>query len=1032
MIRYFAEHPTAANLVMVLFIAVGLIAAPNVKRETFPVIPADEVEVRVPYPGASAEEVERTICRRIEDAVEKVKDVDEIRCEARENAGTATAKMLEGSDFDRFLNEIKTEIEAIDNFPDLTEDPVIRQIGLTDFVAAVAVTGSMSATDLKAYAEDIKDQLLATGKVSQIAVRGFSDHQIRIEVPAQTLRQYGISVDDIAAIIARQSFDLPAGTIETTESDILVRFDDARRNPLEFRDLVVVGSSSGAEIRLGDIAKITDMFERAESRVVFNGSRAAILEISKTRNQDTLKVIGAVKEFLDVQRRRAPPGVRFTITRDISSIVDDRLSLLIKNGWQGLILVMITLWLFFNARFSFWVAMGFPVSFLGAIAAMALTGLSFDMITMVGMLIGIGLLVDDAIVISENIAAHMRAGSPPLKAAVDGTKQVAPGVISSFLTTVFVFGSLAFLKGDIGSILKFMPIILLMVLSVSLVEAFLILPHHISGAMARAGQAPPPRIRQYLEAGIEWLRDVPVAGAVRWAIRWRYLTLGLVIMVFLFSVSMIAGGVLKFRAFPDIEGDVLEARLLMPQGTPLSRTADLVARISGAITGIGDELSPSQPGGAALVKNINVRFNENIDAFETGPHIATVSADILGTEVRTISAEDLLERWRRAVGKQADVIVLKFTEPTLGPAGRAIDIRLGGGDLEELKAASLALQGWLGGYQGVRDLADDLRPGKPEIRLRLKDGATSLGLTSEMIARQLRAAFHGRTAREIQVGRESYEIDVRLAAADKDSLNDLEYFSVSGGGGAQIPVSAVASLESGRGVARINRIDGTRTVTIQGDVDTDVANTAEIIADMQARFLPQLAAKYPGVHVEARGQVAEGAKTGGSVRNGFLIGLVGVYLLLSFLFRNYWEPLIVMLAIPLGLIGVIWGHILLGLDLSMPSIVGFASLAGVVVNNAILLMEFIRIQRRAGESAAAAAAHAAKMRFRAVFLTTATTIMGLLPLLTETSLQAQVLIPLVTSIAFGLMAATVLILFLLPALYTIFDDFGLTARIEAD
>ncbi|MEE2760409.1 MAG: efflux RND transporter permease subunit, partial [Pseudomonadota bacterium] len=917
MLRYFVEHPTAANLVMVLFIAVGLISAASVKRETFPVIPADKVEVRVVYPGARAEEVEQAICRRIEDALEKVKDVDELRCEASENVGAATARMLEGSNFDRFLNEIKTEIEAIDNFPDEAEDPSIRQIGLTDFVAAIAVTGPMPAADLKAYAEDIKDKLLATGKVSQVTLRGFSDHQIRIEVPAQTLRQYGVSVDDIAATIARQSFDLPAGTIETIESDILVRFNDERRNPLEFRDLVVVGSGTGAEIRLGDIAEITDMFELAENRVVFNGRRAAILEVSKTSNQDTLRVIGAVKEFLAEKRQRAPPGVSFTITRDISSIVEDRLSLLIKNGWQGLILVLATLCLFFNARFSFWVALGFPVSLLGAITAMALLGLSFDMITMVGMLISIGLLVDDAIVIAENIAAHRGAGSPPVKAAIDGTRQVAPGVISSFLTTVFVFGSLAFLKGDIGNILKILPIILLMVLSVSLVEAFLVLPHHVSGSLRHTQEAPPPLIRRKLEAAIVWFRDRPLNEAVAWAIRWRYLTLGLVFMAFLFSVSMVVSGALKFRAFPDIEGDVVEARIQLPQGTPLARTADLVAVISTAITNIGKELSPGQPGGVDLVKNINIRFNENIDAFETGPHIATVSADILSTEMRTISAENLLDRWRRRVGKQPDVVVLKFTEPTLGPAGRAIDIRLGGSDLEALKAASLLLQNWLAGYKGVRDLADDLRPGKPEIRLRLKDGATSLGLTAEGIARQLRAAFHGRTVREIRVGPESYEIDVRLAGADRNSRNDLEYFSVSGAGGAQIPVSAVARLESGRGVARINRIDGRRTVTIQGDVDTDVANTSEIIADTEARFLPKLAASYPGITVEVQGEMAESAKTGASVRNGFLVGLVGVYLLLSFLFRNYLEPLIVMVAIPLGLFGVICGHMLLGLDLSM-------------------------------------------------------------------------------------------------------------------
>lgn len=1032
MLRYFVHHPTAANLVMALFIAVGLIAAPSVKRETFPVIPADEVEIKVLYPGAAAEEVEEAICRRIEDAVETVKDVEEIRCDARENFGSATAEMIEGRDFDVFLTEIKTEIEAIDNFPAEAEDPTIRQIGLIDFVAAIAVTGPMSAPDLKSYAENIKDQLLATGKVSQVNVKGFSDHQIRIEVPAQTMRQYGISVNDIAGIIARQSYDLPAGTIKTSTSDILVRFDDERRNPLEFSDLVVVGSDSGAEIRLGDIAKITDMFELSEARVDFNGQRAAILEILKTRNQDTLKVIGAVKDFLDEARRTAPPGVSFTITRDISSIVDDRLSLLIRNGWQGLILVLITLWLFFSARFSFWVAMGFPVSFLGAITAMALAGLSFDMITMVGLLIGIGILVDDAIVISENIAAHVRKGSPPLQAAIDGTKQVAPGVISSFLTTIFVFGSLAFIKGDIGNILKFMPIILLLVLSVSLIEAFLVLPHHISGSMRRAAERPPAVIRQKLEAGIDWVRDGPLARGVGWAIRWRYLTVGLILMVFLASMSMIAGGHLKFRAFPDIEGDVVEARVLLPQGTPLARTKALVDRVSTAMLEIDKELSPDQPGGARLVKNINIRFNENIDAFEAGPHIATVSVDILSTELRTIGADKLLERWRRRVGKQPDVIGLKFTEPILGPAGRAIDIRLQGDDLGELKAASLALQDWLASYRGVLDLSDDLRPGKPEIRLRLKAGATSLGLSAEMIARQLRAAFHGRTAREIQVGQEAYEIDVRLARGDKDSLNDLEFFSVTATGGAQIPVGAVATLEPGRGVARINRVDRRRTATIRGEVDTNIANTEEIINDTKARFFPELARKLPGVSYDIRGQARQGAETGNSVRNGFAVGLVGVFLLLSFLFRNYLEPLIVMVTIPLGMIGVVWGHLLLGLDLSMPSIVGFASLAGVVVNNAILLMQFIRIQRRAGESAGVAAAHAAKMRFRAVFLTTATTIMGLLPLLTEQSLQAQVLIPLVASIAFGLLTATVLILFLLPALYTIFDDFGLTSKVEPE
>lgn len=1032
MIKYFAGHPTAANLVMVSFIVVGLVTAANVKRETFPEVPANDVLVSVLYPGATAEDVEEAVCQRIEEAVEAVRNVEEIACESRENKATANIKMLEGKDFDGFLNDIKTEVEAIDNFPDQAEKPVIRKLGQVDFVAAVAVTGPMSAPDLKAFAENLKDQMLERPNISQVKITGFSDHQIRIELSAQTLRQYGISVTDIADIIARQSVDLPAGTIETSANDVLVRFSDERRRLLEFDNLIVVGSESGAEIKLGDIATITDVFERDEEKVVFNGVRAAVLEISKTKTEDTLKVIDSVNQFLDEQRARAPPNVKFTITRDISSIVRDRLTLLIKNGLQGLVLVTLTLFLFFSFRFSFWVAMGFPVSFLGTIAAMSFLGLSFDMITMVGMLIGIGLLVDDAIVIAENIAAHAAKGAEPLAAAINGTKEVMPGVISSFLTTICIFGSLGFLKGDIGAILKFMPIILIITLSVSLVEAFLVLPHHIKGSLAHTIGKPPARYRQVLENGILWLRDVVVLKIVDKAIAWRYLTLGLVLMAFLASISMLAGGKIKFRAFPDIEGNVVEARLLMPQGTPLARTESLIGEIATALGTINDQLTPEQPGKLSLVKNINVQFNKNIDAFEAGPHIATITVDLLGTELRTVSVDEMLNRWRKLVGRPADSISLKFTEPVIGPAGRAIDIRLSGENLDRLKSASLELQGWLGAYRGVLDLSDDLRPGKPEIRLRLRDGATALGLSSQTIASQLRSAFFGKTASEIQVGQEAYEIDVRLAKPDRTSLSDLEYFTVTSPGGDQVPLGAVAILENGRGVARINRIDRKRTVTIQGDIDTNLANTAEVLGDMMARFKPGFDKKYPGIRLELRGEVREGGQTQGSIRSGFGMGLIGVFLLLCFLFRHYVEPLIVMVTIPLELIGVVWGHFILGLNLSMPSIVGFASLAGVVVNNAILLVEFIKIQRRKGDTAAEAASHAARMRFRAILLTSTTTIMGLLPLLTETSVQAQVLIPLITSIAFGLLAVTFLILFVVPALYTILDDFGLTAKIEPD
>ncbi|RKZ76824.1 MAG: hypothetical protein DRR16_30135 [Candidatus Parabeggiatoa sp. nov. 3] len=424
MIRFFAAHPTAANLLMLIFLILGIMAVPKLQRATLPDFTPAEVQIIVPYPGASAEDVEEAICQRIEDAVDGINDIEEVRCEARESMGTAVVKLREGGNVDYFLEDVKTEVEAIDNFPEQTELPIIKPLGRTDPVASIAITGPMSATDLKAYAEQIKDSLLLVPEISQIDIEGFSDHQIRIELPSHALRQYGLSVSDIAAAISRQSINLPAGSLETRNQDVLIRFVDERRTVQAFEALIVVGNRSGAEIRLGDIARITDQFELAENKIIFNGQRAAILKISKTKAEDVLVIGEAVKAFVETAQETAPQGVRFTLTTDRFSIVDDRLNLLIKNGWQGFILVAMTLWLFFSLRFAFWVVMGLPVSFLGTIFFMPLFGYSLNMITMVGLLIAIGLLMDDAIVISENIATHLKKGKSALQAAIDGTQEV--------------------------------------------------------------------------------------------------------------------------------------------------------------------------------------------------------------------------------------------------------------------------------------------------------------------------------------------------------------------------------------------------------------------------------------------------------------------------------------------------------------------------------------------------------------------------------------------------------------------------------
>ena len=845
----------------------------------------------------------------------------------------------------------------------------------------------------------------------------------------ELLRQYGLSLSGIADAIRKQNVDLPAGSVETQDGEILLRFDDERDNIDSLKDLIVISDPGGGQIRLGAIAEIDDRFEKDEVQIRFNGRPAALLQVTKTEQEDTLKVIDRINAFLEEERPQAPPGVTLTVVNDTASIVRDRLNLLLNNGAQGLALVFLVTWLFFGWRYAFWISMGLPVAFMGGIAVMALLGYSINMLTMVGLLIVVGLLMDDAIVISENIARHSEAGLPPADAATRGAQEVLPGVIASFLTTLCVFGSLAFLQGDIGQMLRVIPVVMIAVLAASLVEAFLILPHHLSHALEKGN----PRggwVQRNVSDGLSWVRENVVGVFCSLCVKARYLTAGLAFAALLLAVAAMATGVLKFSAFPELDGDTLEARILLPQGTPLQRTQSAVAQIEDAILRINERLSPEQPEGAPLLINRTVKFNENTDAHEAGAHVATVSIDVLSSEVRTIDNEALMAEWRQETGTIPDVIALKFTEPSLGPAGRAIEIRLSGRDLEALKSASEELQAWLSRYEGVVGLMDDLRLGKPEIKIRMREEGVALGLRADEVANQLRAAFFGTTVNELQVDTGGLEIDARLAREDRESRATLDNFVITMSDGAQVPLSAVATLREDRGYARVNRIDGRRTVTIEADVDTRLANANEIVNDTVKRFLPGFEERHPEIKVTIAGQNKEAGQTGASMITGFIIGLIGVYLVLSFQFRSYIEPVVVMILIPFAFIGAVVGHILMGLDFTMPSLLGFAALAGVVVNDSILLVHQIKEHHAPGSTVAQVAPRATKARFRAILLTSLTTIAGLFPLLAETSLQAQVLIPLVTSLAFGLIASTILVLFAVPAFYAILDDFGLTTLAE--
>ena len=1032
MIAWFARHQTAANLLMAAIIILGLVTLPGLQRETLPEIESDEVEVRVVYRGASPQEVEDAVCRRLEDALEGITDLDEMRCESREGVGTATGVMREGADMMRFLDDVNADVDAIDEFPDQSEPPVVTALGRTEPVISVAVTGPEDPVVLKAYAEDLKDQMMALENIAEVTVSGFSDHHIRIELPAWRLRQYGLSATDVADALARQSVSSPAGLLEGGQEDVLLRYDDQRKTADAFHDLVVISGETGAAIRLGEIADISDRFDRDEEKILFNGQRAALLTVAKTRAQDILKVLNTVRNFVAAERERAPRGVELNLTQDRASVVQDRLDMLLRNGAQGLVLVFLALWLFFGFRYSFWVTMGLPVSFLGALFLMPALGVTVNMISMVGLLIGIGLLMDDAIVIAENIAARIAKGDSPANASIEGVKQVLPGIMSSFATTLLVFGSLVFITGEIGQILRVMPIVLILVISVSLVEAFWILPHHLGHSLARTTRETPSRFRQGFERRFDVLRERGFGPLLDRAVDYRYLTLGIVVMLVVLAVAMPVGGKLKFVAFPDLDGDVVEARVLLPQGTPLAHTEQVVMRLEAALAEVNEQFKPRQPEEQDLVRNVTVIYGQNPDAFETGPHVVRVVADLLGAELRDAPLDAFRNAWREAAGDPADVIAIKYTEPAIGPGGRPIDLRLLGPDLESLKAASREMQTWLNAYAGVLDLSDDLRPGKREFRLRLKPSAGVLGLDAMTVADQVRGAFQGIKVDEFPARSETYEVNLRVAAEDRMGPEDLDTFTIIGPNGALVPLSVVAVIEEARGWARIHRVNGQRAVTIQGDVDRSVANAQELLALARAEFIPGLLDRYPGMRFDVQGESDESAKTGLSIVRNVLLGLIGVYMLLALQFRGYLAPITVMLVIPTALIGVVFGHMALGLNLTMPSIVGMASLFGVVVNDSILLVVFIRRARAQRLAVPEAAKQAGRARFRPILLTSITTVAGLTPLLLEKSLQAQILIPLAASLAFGLATATVAALFLVPAVYSILDDFGWLGALEEE
>ncbi len=1018
MIRWFIGHPTAGNLLLLLILAAGVLAAPGLLRETFPDFRAVEAEIIVPYRGAAAEDVEGAVCAPLWDGVQGVEGLETFTCLAQTGRARAVATMAPGNDALRFVNSLRTEVSAIDSFPDRADPATVRELHRSDPVTSVAVSGDLPLSELDLYADALSDRLTALPGVARVTLSGLGTRTLSIAASRAVLDSHGLTPAALAAAISAQNIDLPAGTLEGLGVDLTLRFTAERDMSTALAMIPVLVLPNGATLTLGDVATIEERFEPPFERAFVDGIPSILIDVAKALDADALRVLDGVAALVAEETARLPDTIEVEVVQDVTSIIRDRLLMLVQNGVIGLVLVVAVMSLFFRPGFAIWAAMGLPVAFAGAFLWMALTGLSLNMMTLVALLMAIGIVMDDSIVIADSIAVRAGKGGTVGNVAA-GVAAVAPGVISSFLTTLAVFLPLAFLAGELGAVLEVLPVVLLAALAASLIEAFLILPHHLKGGMEEVA---PSRFRIRFDAGFDALREGGVGRLADAAIRWRWLVAGMALGALILTVGALGGGVVKREAMPEIDGDVLEARLLLPAGTPLSRTTEAVAQVETALDRVNARLSPDQPGAQPLVIRRLTRLGRNLSAGETGAHVATVAVDLLGAETRSSTLDEIVTLWRAEIGPLPGVGSLILTEPGIGPQGIAIELRLTHPDLATLEDAGRATLAELQTHAGVRNAILDMRPGAPELRLSLAPGAEALGLTATDVAGQVRAAFLGTQLAGIRRGDLAWDLEVRLPHTDRATRADLAAFELAIPNGGTVPLASIASITEARGWGSITRRNGLRTLTVLADVDGRTGNADAITARLAERFLPDLAAATPGLRFEIGGQAASSAETVASILRGFLIGLIGIYIVLSFQFRSYIEPLIVMITIPLAFLGVIWGHVLMGYNISMPSLVGAASLAGIVVNNAILLVGVINDRRAEGRSASDAAGDAVRARFRPIFVSVSTTIMGLAPLLLETSTQAQTLKPLVIAVVFGLLAATVLILMVLPAFYAVLED----------
>ena len=1024
-IGWFIDNHVSANLMMLFVLAAGIITVMTMKVEVFPDVTPDKIAITVVDTGASPAEIEESIVNRIEERISGLEGIDEINSTAREGLATIIVDVMKGWNKSKLLDDIKTEVDSITSLPDEAEKPVIRELTRSTQVIFIAVYGDAQERTIKHVAENIKDDITSIEGVSLATLYGVRTEEIHIDIPEENLRRYRLSLPQVASIIRASATDLPAGSIKTKSEEILIRSKGRRYHADEYRDIPIITDPDGSVVALGDIAELREGFEDTDIYARFNGKPAAIIQVYRVGEQNALDVAKKVKTYIDGIRPGLPKGLDIDTFSDMSSILKSRINLLLKNMTFGMILVVITLGVFLNWRLAGWISLGIPIAFATGLWLLPSFGVSINMVSLFAFIMVLGIVVDDAIVIGENVFRLRQRGVEAKEASVEGTYNVAKAVVFSVLTTIAAFWPLLMASGVMGRIMRNIPIVVILVLSGSLLEALLILPVHLARTKVR-----PEYAKKKVDRLVSRFIDGPYARFIGFSLRWRYVTFAVFITVAFITIGAWKGGVLKFTFFPEVEGDVMTCNLTMPAGTSAEHTAEVANRIEKAARIALKKEDLERPEGSEPLFKYSVSLigvqmpghGPRGGEAMVGSNLAQIMVQLLEGEKRgPISADTLASLWRKQTGLVPEAENISFTSEIFS-AGMPIDIDLSMKDNNKLVSAVDALKEELSKYPGVFDINDSFVPGKEEMRLRLKPSGKALGLSLGDIALQVRGAFYGSEALRIQRGKDEVKVLVRYPDKERQTVTSIEDMRVHTRSGLEIPFKEVADVKTERGYTTIRHHDLMRIIEVYADVDESIANANELRHILMSKIMPRLKDKYPDLRYTMAGEGKEQKESMVDVVKGMILAFFLIYVLLAVPFNSFTQPFIIMMAIPFGIVGAFWGHMIMGYNLSILSVFGIVGLAGVVVNDALVLTSEINKNMQRGTDMHEAIVSGGKIRFRAVILTTLTTFFGLTPMITERSLQARFLVPMAISLGFGVLFSTFITLILVPCMYAMLED----------